>query len=146
MQIEKACFPGELAYSREHMRELLSSRNSATFVEEDGRGVRGYVTAVFEPGTGVAGIETIGVSPDARGEGVGKRLLSAAESLMASRGVKVSRLEVSTGNAAAISLYSKAGYTVKCEIPDYYIYEHDGTRDAYLMEKGVSSGRTARAP
>lgn len=140
MRIEGACFPGELAYTRDEMGMLLSSPDSATFVEEADGALSGYVTAVFEPGSRTAGIETIGVAPHAQGRGVGKRLLSAAEACMAQRGARTSRLEVSTGNRVAIAMYSRAGYGICGELHDYYTLEHHGTRKAYRMEKGLPGG------
>jgi ribosomal protein S18 acetylase RimI-like enzyme len=135
MEIENACFPGELAYSREQMRYLLFRANSEALVEEAGGNVTGYVAALFRKNSQIAGIETIGVRPAFRGRGVGKRLLSAAEERMARKGANISRLEVSSGNDAAIAMYEKAGYQVTGTMPEYYIYEHDGTREAHRMEK-----------
>ncbi|MFO7618647.1 MAG: N-acetyltransferase [Thermoplasmata archaeon] len=137
MEIENSCFPGELAYSRQQMRYLLFQANSATLVEEAEGQVNGYVTALFRENSSVAGIETIGVSPGHRGRGTGRRLLSAAEEHMAERGKAVSRLEVSAGNHGAVAMYRKAGYEVTEALPGYYIHDHNGTRQAYRMEKPI---------
>ncbi|MDO9538281.1 MAG: GNAT family N-acetyltransferase [Thermoplasmata archaeon] len=139
MKIENTCFPGDLAYSRQQMRHLLYKANSATLVEVSGETITGYVTALFRNRSNVAGVETIGVSPDARGQGVGKRLLSAAEQHMVKKGVSMSRLEVSSGNKNAISMYTKAGYDISRVNPEFYIHEHHGTREAYTMHKKLET-------
>jgi ribosomal-protein-alanine N-acetyltransferase len=135
MDIENACFPGELAYSREQMRYLVFKANGITLVEMLGGQMRGYITMVFRRNSDMASLETIGVVPSCRGCGVGKRLLKAAEEWMAKKGITWFRLEVSAGNDAAISMYEKAGYHITETIPEYYIYIHNGTRTAYRMEK-----------
>lgn len=135
MEIENACFPGELAYTRAQMRYLLFKANGITLVEASGTAVHGYITMVFRRNSETACLETIGVLPACRGTGVGKRLLIAAERWMTAKGITNFRLEVSSGNDAAISMYEKAGYHITETIPNYYIYDHHGTRDAYRMEK-----------
>ena len=135
MAIENACFPGELAYTRPQMRYLLFKANGITLIEASGDTVQGYITMVFRRNTETACLETIGVLPACRGTGVGKRLLQAAEEWMVTKGITSFRLEVSSGNDAAISMYEKAGYRITGILPNYYIYDHHGTRDAYRMEK-----------
>ena len=137
MDIENACFPGELAYSREQMRYLAFKANGVTFVETSDELLRGYITMVFRRNSDMASLETIGVIPTCRGAGVGRRLLKAAEEWMATQGITWFRLEVSAGNDAAISMYEKAGYHITETIPRYYIYKHNGTRTAYRMEKDL---------
>jgi ribosomal protein S18 acetylase RimI-like enzyme len=137
MQIENSCFPGELAYSREQMRYLVFKANGITLVEGPEGQLRGYITMLFRRNSDMANLETIGVAPTHRGCGVGKRILRAAEEWMAARGITWFRLEVSAGNDAAISMYEKAGYHITETIPEYYIYDHNGTRTAYRMEKDI---------
>lgn len=137
MDIENACFPGELAYSREQMRYLVFKANGITLVETSEGMTRGYITMVFRRNSDMASLETIGVLPACRGAGVGKRLLKAAEEWMATMGISWFRLEVSAGNDAAISMYEKSGYHITETIPEYYIYVHNDTRTAYRMEKSL---------
>jgi ribosomal-protein-alanine N-acetyltransferase len=143
MDIENACFPGELAYSREQMRYLVFRANGITLVEDLDGLIRGYITMVFRRNSDLASLETIGVAPPCRGCGVGKRLLRAAEEWMAAKDITWFRLEVSAGNDAAISMYEKAGYRITETIPEYYIYVHNGTRTAYRMEKGLGNTQSA---
>ena len=77
-----------------------------------------------------AHVTTIGVHPDWRRQGVGRRLLVAlidlAEELRASRVT----LEVRAGNAGAQALYSELGFEVAGRRPNYYT---DDGEDALVM-------------
>jgi ribosomal protein S18 acetylase RimI-like enzyme len=66
---------------------------------------------------------------------VGISLLAAAEEDMKQRGMKFAQLEVSERNEPAISLYQKAGYTIKQRLVGFYRFEHNGTRDAIRLVK-----------
>ena len=50
------------------------------------------------------------VAPEARGQGVGRALLGAAEAWGRDRGVARGYLAVTAGNSAAERLYTRAGY------------------------------------
>jgi ribosomal protein S18 acetylase RimI-like enzyme len=135
LEIEKKCFPGELAYKKRQMQYLVMRSNGTVLVETERDAIRGFVMVLYRIGSKVAGIETINVDPDYRGLGVGQRLLEAAEDDMRRRRMKTSRLEVAASNGPAIRLYEKGGYVVSERMNDYYKYEHDGTKDAFRMVK-----------
>jgi DNA-binding MarR family transcriptional regulator/GNAT superfamily N-acetyltransferase len=61
-------------------------------------------------------IKRMWVSPEARGLGIGRRLLGELEALIASSGVRVARLETSGLLTEAIALYRSAGYR---EVPAF---------------------------
>jgi GNAT superfamily N-acetyltransferase len=63
----------------------------------------------FHPGA-PAEIKRMWVAPEARGLGLGRRLLSELETRAAARGVRTLRLETNRMLAEAISLYRSAGY------------------------------------
>jgi GNAT superfamily N-acetyltransferase len=63
----------------------------------------------FHPGA-PAEIKRMWVAPEARGLGLGRRLLSELETRAAARGVRTLRLETNRVLAEAISLYRSAGY------------------------------------
>jgi len=133
--IEQKCFPGPLAYPRKQIQHLAFKANSSCLVDETTGAICGFIIVLYRTGSQVAGIETVDVDPECRGQGIGLRLISAAEGEMRARGVKKSRLEVAQSNTVAIQLYKKAGYSVVEELVGYYQYEHDGTRDAFRMIK-----------
>ena len=68
----------------------------------------GYVNPVIDGREGWIG--GIGVIPSMRGRGLGHKLMSSAEELCRSRGVRDIYLEVIEGNDRAQALYEKIGY------------------------------------
>jgi len=135
VDLEITCFTSELAYTRRQLRYLLTKANSTVLVETINTIVRGFIIIVYRKGTRVAGIETINVDPVYRKQGVGLRLLNAAEECLRKRGIHKIRLEVSTTNRAAVMLYENAGFKKTALLKNYYLYNHDGSRDAFRMIK-----------
>lgn len=64
------------------------------------------------------------VAPEARGTGLGRRLLEAVESAARDRGILTLRLETGEPQVAAIALYERAGYV---RIPAFGEYVDDPT-------------------
>ena len=62
------------------------------------------------------------VRPEARGQGVSRRILAALEDLAREFGYSKARLETGTRNPEALSLYESSGYQ---RIPCYGIYVHE---------------------
>jgi len=62
------------------------------------------------------------VRPEARGQGVSRRILAALEDLAREFGYSKARLETGTRNPEALSLYESSGYQ---HIPCYGIYVHE---------------------
>jgi len=135
VELEKLCFPKEHAYSRRQLRYLLTKANSSVLVETTDALVRGFLIILYRRGSIVAGIETINVDPAFRKQGIGLRLLSAAEEHLMKKGIHKIRLEVAITNKAAIKLYEHAGFQKIMLLKKYYHYNHEGSRDAYRMAK-----------
>jgi ribosomal-protein-alanine N-acetyltransferase len=74
------------------------------------------------------------VAPAARRRGLGTRLLDAAMALATAHGARVAFLEVSIGNAAARTLYARAGFIPTGRRPRYYA---DGT-DALVLRRRLA--------
>jgi ribosomal protein S18 acetylase RimI-like enzyme len=140
-QIEKQCFEGLTAYRKHHIAYLVLKANSTTLVESENDTLRGFIIVLYKKGHRIGYIETIDVDPRFRKQGVGPRLLVAAEGNMKERGVKFSQLEVSEGNEAAINMYRKAGYTFKQKLVGFYQFEHNGTCNAIRMIKPLFDAR-----
>jgi ribosomal-protein-alanine N-acetyltransferase len=83
-----------------------------------------------------AEILTIGVAPEARGTGLGARLLDTAAAVARDAGAAKLFLEVSARNAPARALYTKAGFTQVGRRRRYYA---DGA-DALIMALPLISG------
>ena len=135
VELENKCFPEQLAYSRRQLRHLLTKAHSMVLVETTQRHVRGFIIILYRKGTRVAGVETINVDPLYRKQGVGRRLLKAAEQEIRKKGMNKIRLEASSTNKAAIMLYENAGFKTTVLLKNYYLYSHDGSRDAFQMIK-----------
>lgn len=65
-------------------------------------------------------IITIAVNPAARGKGLGRTLVEAAETEAGARGAELIFLEVAEDNAAAIALYKACGYVPIGKRKNYY--------------------------
>jgi len=79
VELERLCFPREHAYSRRHLRYLLTKANSNVLVETIDAFVRGFLIILYSRRTTVAGIETINVGPIHRKKGIDLRLFSATK-------------------------------------------------------------------
>jgi len=64
-------------------------------------------------------IHMMGVTPEFRGQGMGKYILSSALSYLTSKGIQSVELTADTGNPAAVSLYTKAGFKLKTALVWY---------------------------
>ena len=106
VQIERASFP-ERPYTRlDFAYYLLTARDGFVVASRDGS-VVGYVIALSRGREG--SIQSIAVSPESRGKGVGELLLRSAIGHLAVRCVRV-HLLVDASNEAAIRLYRKLSF------------------------------------
>ncbi|MEM9798440.1 MAG: GNAT family N-acetyltransferase [Pseudomonadota bacterium] len=76
-------------------------------------------------------ISELWVSADRRGEGLGRRLLEAAEDLVRQKGCR--RLHLETRNPSAEAIYARLGYTVFGRLSNY-----DGDNDFVYMVKELT--------
>jgi ribosomal-protein-alanine N-acetyltransferase len=99
--------------------------------DDDDRPILGYVVADVTPNHGrdIGHIKDLAVRPDARGAGIGRRLLREALVELSLSGAVVAKLEVRAGNDAARSLYRAEGFEPTRRVPRYY---GDG-EDALLL-------------
>ncbi|MFC7202728.1 ribosomal protein S18-alanine N-acetyltransferase [Haloferax namakaokahaiae] len=103
----------------------------AFLVAARGTDILGYVVADVMPnhGNDIGHIKDLAVHPDARGEGLGRRLLQQALSAVALAEATIVKLEVRVSNEPALSLYRDMGFESAHRIPRYYA---DG-EDAFIM-------------
>lgn len=117
--IETAAFDID-RFSRRTFRYLLTRAHAETRVWEDAGRVLGYVVVLFHTGTSLARMYSLAVHPDARGRGLGRVLVEAAERLALDHGCISLRLEVRRDNPKAIALYEATGYRLFGTRKDYY--------------------------
>lgn len=92
--------------------------------------------AGFVMGQAIAGeaeLLTIAVDPAARGQGQGGHLLQAFIERARLLGSERAFLEVAAGNAAAIRLYSRAGFAESGRRKGYYHHANGAREDAIVM-------------
>jgi [ribosomal protein S18]-alanine N-acetyltransferase len=120
--IEETCFHPPIRFSRRYMREIIASRNSATWIAEQDSNLAGFAIADFTTGAEgtVAYIQTIEVAPTHRQQGIGTELLRRIEDSARTADSKVIWLHVDTENDAAIRLYRAHGYERKARQEHYY--------------------------
>jgi ribosomal protein S18 acetylase RimI-like enzyme len=135
VEIEKKCFPGKVAYSKQQLKYLILNTNSDCLVEKENGVIRAFLIVTYRQRSSTCNIETIDVDPAFKNRGIGLKLLKAAEADMKRRGMRWSQLEVSEGNEAALKVYKNAGYAFKESLEGYYKFEHNGTRNAIRMIK-----------
>lgn len=139
VELEKKCFNRFIAYTPRQLKYLISVANSNCLAESINNKLRGFIIVLYKKGTNVAGIETLNVDPIFQGNGIGKKLLKAAEEDMYPRFIKKIRLEVSVGNISAIKLYEKFGFIKINFLKDYYRYKQYRSNDAFRMIKELET-------
>lgn len=126
VDLEETLFPGDAPWSWEMFASELEVGNHYVVHRDSDGVIDGYA------GLSIIGdeaeVHTIGVRPEAQGNGLGRKLL---RQLMSVAGERRLLLEVRTDNAAAIALYSSEGFTTLGVRPRYY---HSGA-DAYTMAR-----------
>jgi ribosomal-protein-alanine N-acetyltransferase len=127
LAIETASYPRP--WAREHFLDELHSPFAFPMVAVDGDGsVCGYIcpTLLFDE----AEIRNVAVSPDHRGNGIGRMLVEYVLSECRSRNACSVALEVRVSNLAARALYGVLGFRETGRRPKYY----ENGEDAILME------------
>ncbi|MEZ5975406.1 MAG: GNAT family N-acetyltransferase/peptidase C39 family protein [Planctomycetota bacterium] len=119
VELETLAFASD-RMSRRSFRASLDRPTSILQVAEDNGEVLGYFLVLFRRGSAMARLYSIAVSPKARGTGLGRTLLAAAEEAAFEAGRIVLRLEVREDNANAIRLYESNGYRHWGRSLDYY--------------------------
>lgn len=117
-RIEKSAFPQPWPFSA--FERFLGE--PAFLVGVRGSEIVGYVVADVTPNYGrdIGHVKDLAVRPDARGVGLGRRLLSQAIRRMASDGATLVKLEVREQNEAALALYRDEGFELLRRVPGYY--------------------------
>jgi len=130
VEIENAVFAIDRMSARQ-WRHHIANPEADVLVAEQGGAITGAAVVFFHARHRIARLYSIAVAPEARGAGIGEKLLAAAERNARRRGRERFRLEVRTDNAAARRLYERRGYRVFGTKARYY---EDGA-DAVRYEK-----------
>lgn len=142
LELERESFHGDRLGRRQFRHLLGPGANARTMVLVNGARILGYVMLLFRRGSRLARLYSIAVDPNARGRGVGRVLLNAAEQQAVERNCTGLRLEIRKDNAASIGLFNSSGYARIGEYPDYY---EDGM-DAWRYEKRLQAAPARDLP
>lgn len=119
LALEEAAFPGD-RMSRRALARNIGSPSLCFLVARDGKRLIGHALVAFRAGSTLGRLYSLAVWPSQTGQGLGRKLLAAAERRARARGANRLRLEVRADNEAAIRLYDRAGYRLFARVPDYY--------------------------
>lgn len=125
--LENASFDGDRLSPRQWRRHLAGS-GACVLVAVDDAALLGAAVVFFRRGSRVARLYSMAVASAARGRGVGRALLGAAETEALRRGCRRMRLEVRADNEAALRLYERAGFACIARLESYYEDGADGWR------------------
>lgn len=129
-EIDRACFPPGVSYSREELARFVSRRNSKTWVAQAGDEIVGFLIADRQPHR-AGHISTIDVVEGWRRRGVGGALMNAAEDWAQRQNLRLIYLETAEDNTAAQRFYRERGYAKYEKRERYYA---NGTA-AWVMVK-----------
>jgi ribosomal protein S18 acetylase RimI-like enzyme len=141
--LEREAFSGDRLSARS-IHDLIKTKSASVFVACEGphagvpkgppkNTILGSSVALFRRTTSVARLYSVAVRPEARGLGIARALVGAAEEEARRRGELFMRLEVRSDNHAAIRLYEKLGYRLFGRYLDYY----EDHADALRFEKSL---------
>ena len=125
-KIDQECFPRGISYSQPELLFYMQRPRAFTLVVELAGGEAGSSTNGVTAGfivaeAGRAGhIITLDVLKEFRRNGLGSRLLAAAEERLRSGGCASVILETAVDNAAALAFYKRHQYFLVKTIPQYY--------------------------
>lgn len=139
LELERACYLPQQAYQREEYRYALHRAKAVNLVLEANHKVIGFVGAFHHRTQRAGHIYTVNVHPDARGQGLGQRLMAACEDELATLGMTRVVLEVNVENEGAIRLYERVGYTRTARLKDYYTTYR--VNDAFVYVKQLAPSK-----
>lgn len=128
MEIEKICFKSD-RYTREQIEWIVSGEKEAAYIYLHRSKPVGSVMVSIRGNRGR--LISIGVHPDWRKKGIGKKLMDVAEGWFLKSGAKQVVLEVNVSNHEAVNLYSSLGFEVIGLLRNYY----PNGSDAFQMAK-----------
>jgi [ribosomal protein S18]-alanine N-acetyltransferase len=159
-EIDQACYPRGIAYSRRMLRWYLSQPGSLCIVAQEAAGathpaVLGFLIAQARGGmpptrakstlaedADEGYIVTIDVMEAQRRSGIGTALLEETERRLAKMGVRYVELQTATNNQAGVAFWQRHGYRSSGVTRGYYL----GRIDAYEMFKELDlRGRSTSA-
>ncbi len=126
LTVEEQCFSvyyyGQYILGREDFRGFFQADPHIFLVATSNTRPLGYIVGPVTSSRArpIAHVESIGVLPKARNKGFGSQLLQSFIEQARLRHCKMVMLEVATANETGLAFFSKRGFRVVREMPDYY--------------------------
>lgn len=114
--------------------EVDGADRRVVLARDEEAGVLGAATFQVVPGADVADLHRVVVDPDHRGQRIGEELVVDGERWARAIGAAKMLLEVEEGNAPALALYRRLGFTQIARRENYYGAGHH----ALVMEKELA--------
>lgn len=130
-QIDRICFPPDVAYSQSELLFYLKHPDSVTRVAELDETLIGFAVGRIDKER-VAHILTLDVAPEARRRKVGTALMEALHEEFEKRNVAVTFLEVDAENNGAQRFYQGLRYVRVGTLRRYYSSRRDALRMARI--------------
>lgn len=110
--LDASCFDFPFRFSREAMRRFAEAENAWVILAEDGQGLVGFCIVHREQSVGppIGYVVTIDVAEGRRGQGIGERMLSDAETWVRSWKCVGMMLHVFVRNERAVRFYERLQY------------------------------------
>ena len=125
-ELERQIF--SLPWSEEGFRSAVLMPQNVFLVAEDAGEICGYLGMYTSIDEGE--ITNVGVAPECRNQGIGRKLVQAALSMARQQGLAQVVLEVRVSNASAIHLYESCGFVNVGVRKGFY---EQPKEDAYIM-------------
>ena len=129
-RLERLCF--SRPWSRQALKEELTNPAACFLVGEEAGEVLGY--AGMHCAAGECYVDNVAVFPEARRQGVGRKLMEALLQAAAARGGEFLSLEVRPSNLEALALYRGLGFR---EVGRRRWFYDDPVEDGLLLTKDL---------
>lgn len=131
LELETVSFSrAEEKFGRRQVQSLITNPHAFVVVAESDNKVFGWAAGLLRRhhASNSGRLYAVAVHPNARGKGIGKRLVNHILLSFAMHGARRIFLEVNAENQEAINLYHKLGFTDQKYLVDYYGPGYHGLR------------------
>jgi len=133
VRLERATF-NYSCISRRSFKHLISSATAYCWVARAGNRLLGYALVLTRRNSSVWRLYSIAVAPEARGKGIGQKLMDELISCARKSQAKALSLEVKSDNKAAIAWYQDCGFETIDVLANYYDDGSDGLKMRFTFD------------
>ncbi|MDZ7748104.1 MAG: GNAT family N-acetyltransferase [Halofilum sp. (in: g-proteobacteria)] len=125
-------------YDPRAIRGAIANPSMNVVVAGEGDAVTGF--GIMEYGDTAAHLVLLGVCPEHRGCGLGRRLVTWLERPALVAGIRRVRVEVRADNPGGLAFYAALGYRQRARVAGYY----EGRLDALQLDKALGVATSPR--